>query len=303
MQLFPILFTGLILGVCVTTAAAEKYPRADLLIEPAQLALPDAASNVVILDSREQSQYGAGHIPGARWVDHAEWSKGFGDGDDTAGWTKRLADLGLDTSSKVIVYDDNLAKDAARVWWILRYWGLNDVRLLNGGWRGWQAAKSPIENQLPPPAKVTQPKLIPKAGRLATKGDLLSSLTGQKLQIVDARSEGEFCGIEGLSNKRAGAIPGAKQLEWSDLIDKDTQRFKSAAELAKLFAAASIDLARPTATHCQSGGRASVMAFGLELMGAKDVSNYYRSWSEWGNAADTPIVPGKPDQPKSDGKK
>jgi thiosulfate/3-mercaptopyruvate sulfurtransferase len=129
--------------------------------------------------------------------------------------------------------------------------------------------------------------------RLASKSDLLSSLTDGKLHIVDARSEAEFCGVEAMNNKRAGAIPGAKQLEWSDLIDKETQRFKSAAELSKLFATAGIDLARPTATHCQSGGRASVMAFGLELMGAKDVSNYYRSWSEWGNAGDTPVVPGK----------
>jgi thiosulfate/3-mercaptopyruvate sulfurtransferase len=127
----------------------------------------------------------------------------------------------------------------------------------------------------------------------------LSSLTGQKLQIVDARSKAEFCGVDVLSNKRAGAIPGAKQLEWSDLIDKETQRFKSAAELSRLLASAGIDLIHPTVTHCQSGGRASVMAFGLELMGAKDVSNYYRSWSEWGNSADTPIAPGNAGQPKS----
>ena len=56
---------------------------------------------------------------------------------------------------------------------------------------------------------------------------------------------------------------------------------------------AGIDLNRPTASHCQSGGRASVMAFGLELMGAQDVRNYYRGWSEWGNVEDTPVEPGK----------
>ena len=93
-----------------------------------------------------------------------------------------------------------------------------------------------------------------------------------------------------LKNRRGGAVPGAKHLEWSDLIDKDTQRFKPAAELRNLFRDAKITLDRPTATYCQSGGRAAVMAFGLELMGAKDVSNYYRSWAEWGNADDTPAV-------------
>jgi thiosulfate/3-mercaptopyruvate sulfurtransferase len=138
-------------------------------------------------------------------------------------------------------------------------------------------------------------KFVAKARpeKLATKEQLLDSLQSGKLQIVDARSEKEFCGIEKLTNKRAGAIPGAKQLEWIDLLDKETQRFKSAAEMRKLFEQAGIALDKPTAAHCQSGGRAAVMAFGLELMGAKDVSNYYPSWSEWGNASDTPVVPGK----------
>ena len=113
------------------------------------------------------------------------------------------------------------------------------------------------------------------------------------MQIVDARSEGEFCGTEPLKNKRAGAIPGAKHLEWSDLVDKGSQRFKPAGELRGLFRAAEIDPTAPSATHCQGGGRAAVMAFALELMGNSDVSNYYRSWGEWGNADDTPVVPGK----------
>jgi thiosulfate/3-mercaptopyruvate sulfurtransferase len=115
---------------------------------------------------------------------------------------------------------------------------------------------------------------------------------------VDARSEKEFCGVEKLSNKRGGAVPGARQLEWSDLIDKETHRFKPMTDLRKLFEQAGIVLDKPTTTYCQSGGRASVMAFGLELMGAKDVRNYYASWSEWGNADDTPITPGQPREKK-----
>ena len=129
-----------------------------------------------------------------------------------------------------------------------------------------------------------------RGGRLATKDQILKSLDGGDLQVVDARSEKDFCGIDKLANKRAGAIPGAKHLEWTDLLDKETHRFKSPAELKKLFDAAGIKLDRPMATHCQSGGRAAVMAFGLELMGAEDVGNHYRIWSEWGNAEDTPVV-------------
>ncbi len=99
-----------------------------------------------------------------------------------------------------------------------------------------------------------------------------------------------FCGIDKEDNKKGGAIPGAKHLEWSDLIDQDTQRFKGADQLRQLFDEAGIDLNRPTASHCNGGGRAAVMAFGLELMGAKEVRNYYRGWGEWGNSDDAPVM-------------
>ncbi|MDY3560495.1 sulfurtransferase [Gemmata sp. JC673] len=280
--------TVLTLAISFEGRAAE-YPRPELLTEPAALAQKDAGQGFVILDARAKAQYEAGHVPGARWVDHAEWANSFGDGKDAGVWSKRIGSIGLTADSRVVVYDDNQAKDAARVWWILRYWGVKDVRLLNGGWVGWEKGKYPTE-RAEPAIKFSAFKAVAAPERMATKDELLKSLPGGTLQIVDARSEGEFCGVDTLKNKRAGAIPGAKQLEWVDLIEKDSQRFKSPTELKKLFDGAGIKLDRSTVTHCQSGGRASVMAYGLELMGAKDVRNYYRSWSEWGNADDTPVV-------------
>ncbi len=177
-----------------------------------------------------------------------------------------------------------------RIWWILRYWGAPDVRLLNGGWVGWKAAGLSIEADKP---RTVEPRVFqatPYAKRLSSKRQLLDGLKDKTLQIVDARSQAEFCGIDKQTNKRAGAIPGARQLEWIDLIDKKTQRFKTADQLRAIFREAGIELDKPTATHCQSGGRASVMAFALELMGATEVSNYYAGWGEWGNADDTPVV-------------
>jgi thiosulfate/3-mercaptopyruvate sulfurtransferase len=103
----------------------------------------------------------------------------------------------------------------------------------------------------------------------------------------------EYCG-DTRTAKRNGAIPRARHLEWKDLIDPKTSRFKPPAEMTRLFKAAHINLDRPTVTYCQSGGRAAVLAFTLELMGAKNVRNYYRSWAEWGNDEDTPIEKPKP---------
>jgi thiosulfate/3-mercaptopyruvate sulfurtransferase len=275
----------------------DIYPRPELLIEPTQVAKPEIAKKYVILDARDITKYKKGHVPHALWVDHEQWAKAFGHGKDTAGWEKRIGGLGIGPHTKVVVYDDNFTKDAARIWWILRYWNVEEVRLLNGGWVGWKAGNHQTENTETTPTPVKfEAKALPD--RLATKEQLLDSLKDGKLQIVDARSEKEFCGIEKLTNKRAGAIPGAKQLEWIDLIDKETHRFRSASDMRKLFEQAGIALDKPTATHCQSGGRAAVMTFGLELMGAKNVSNYYPSWSEWGNADDTPVVPGNPREKK-----
>jgi len=271
-------------------ASDTEYPRPDLLIEAAALSRSEVAGQFVVLDARERKEYDEGRIPGAVWVDAVAWAKAFGDGKDAEGWSTRIGSLAIGPDAKVVVYDNVSFKDAARIWWILRYWGLEDARLLNGNWIGWTKAGLAIETGKPRAPTAAKFPAVPRSKRLATKGQLLDALKGPGLQIVDARSEAEFCGIDKAKNKRAGAIPGAKHLEWIDLIDKDTQRLKSPGELRRLFRDAGIDLEKSTATHCQSGGRAAVMAFAMELMGASDVSNYYASWSEWGNADDTPIV-------------
>lgn len=288
MNLTALVFTAVVIGAALWQADSPDYPNPGLLVEPDGLELRE----FVVLDARPIDAFTAGRVPGARWVDASDWSKGFDQGQDIEGWRRRIGQLGLDRSSKVVVYDDNLTKDAARIWWILRFWGFDDVRLLNGGWKGWQASGRDTEQSPSVQPTPTRPELRPIAERLATKERLLSALDSHDLQIIDSRSEAEFCGEEALKNKRAGAIPGAVHLEWDDLLEPKSGRFLPPDEMSKQFVTAGIDLGRPAATHCQSGGRASVMAFAMELMGAKDVSNYYRSWHEWSNAEDTPVVKG-----------
>jgi thiosulfate/3-mercaptopyruvate sulfurtransferase len=268
---------------------AKPYPHPELLIEAAELAKPEVARGFRILDARGRGGYNEGHVPGAVWVDVTTWGREFARQQDADAWAKRLGELGLDLDTRVVLYDDAPAKDAARIWWILRYWGVRDVRLVNGGWTAWKEINGPVVPD-EPKVTATAPKLKPQADRLATKDQLLDILaTGKAVQIVDARSREEYCGESDMA-QRNGAIPGALNKEWNEALDKKTQRFKSAEELAKLLAESGIDLTKPTVTYCQSGGRASVMAFTLELMGAKDVRNYYRSWAEWGNAKETPIA-------------
>jgi thiosulfate/3-mercaptopyruvate sulfurtransferase len=120
------------------------YPRAELLIEASELAKPEIAKQFHLLDVRSPEKYEAGHIPGAVRVNTSNWSKAFASTPDPELWGKHLAQVLLrDTNTRVVVYGDDV-RDTARVWWILRYWGVKDVRLLNGGWQAWETAKGPV---------------------------------------------------------------------------------------------------------------------------------------------------------------
>jgi thiosulfate/3-mercaptopyruvate sulfurtransferase len=280
-----------LLCLSLALAPAADYPRPELLIEPAELA---KATGLQVLDVRPRATYAEGHVPGAVWVDAVAWGKAFTPEADADGWAKRLGDAGIDPKGGIVLYGGDDVRDAVRLWWILRYWGGKDVRVLNGGWTAWKAADGAVsKDDVKPEARTVKVSAHPE--RLATKEQLLKELKAEPPPLLDARSEKEFCGEETLA-KKGGAIPGAVHLEWTECLDPKTKRFKTPEELAALFKERNVDVGKPAVTYCQSGGRAAVVAFTLELMGGKDVRNYYRSWAEWGNADDTPTVkpPKKP---------
>ena len=284
------LVAGVLLGFAAGPALAGGYPAADLLIEPAELAKPAVASRFRVLDTRPREYYLAGHIPEALWVDHEAWGKEFAAGPELAVWQQLVGDLGIKHNTPLVIYDDGRARTAAHVWWILHYWGFEDVRLLNGGWKAWTLGGASTDRIFPVfPAE--RLKLRPLPVRLVRIDQMLELVQDREQQIIDARSPAEFRG-DVKTARRNGAIPSARHLDSSTVIDSQTWRFKSAADLTELFSAAGIDPDRPTITYCHSGDRAALMAFTLELMGARNVRNYYHGWAEWGNAPDTPVVSG-----------
>jgi thiosulfate/3-mercaptopyruvate sulfurtransferase len=270
----------------VAFAAEPAYAKPDLLVEAAELIKTPA--KFVLLDVRNKPAYDVGHIPGASRVDVDAWSKAMAGKDGEKEWGARLGALGVELDKPVVVYGWGKAVDPGRVWWMLCFWGIRDVRLLNGGYDAYLKAGGKPTKASPAP-KATTPMVKRMMERLATKEQLLAELKSGKVgTLIDARMSREFFGTI-MSAKRNGAIPEAKNLEWVELINKEG-KFKSAAELAKLFKDADIDPTKPTTTYCQSGGRAAVMAFAVELMTGKPARNYYRSWAEWGNDDKTPIV-------------
>ena len=268
--------------------APAKYARPEILAAAADLLKPEQREKVRILDARTAEKYAGGHVPGAVNAPLAVWAKAITEVKaDAAFWKAELAAVGVAPGKPVVVYAEDV-RDAAKAWWFLHTAGVPDVRLLNGGWAAYTAANGEVEKTA---AKATADphdwKVAPE--RVATKEELLELLKDGTATVVDARSDGEFTG-EKLASKRGGHVPGAAHLEWTDLLDPKTGEFKPAGELAKLIADRKIDLSKRCVTYCQGGGRAAVMAFGLRLMGADDVRNYYRSWGEWGNDPDTPVA-------------
>jgi thiosulfate/3-mercaptopyruvate sulfurtransferase len=210
-----------------------KEPRT-MLIEPEDLQGELKKTRLRILDTRPQSEYAKGHIPGAVRVDGKRWqqlgSKEGGFRDATA-WGKEVGRLGIRADSDVVVYGSNLP-DTARIWWTLKYLGLSNVTILDGGWDLWAKEKRPTDTSLPDIDVVDfKPKL--QADRLEEIDSLKKSLQTGKVTVVDARSKAEFTGQD-VRGKRGGHIPGAKHLEWKELLEKDG-RFKSPEDLRALF--------------------------------------------------------------------
>ena len=269
--------------------AKEKAEFA-FLVEPEELSAQLKNESLVVIDARSLKAWQNSHIPGAVSANVNEWKTLFSQQQDEKVWSQRIGELGIDQETSVVIYDDPVYPNSGRLWWLLNYWGVKEVKLLHGGWKGWLKLKLPTESQSVSPVKK---KFVakPRSQLLISKADLLKSLKEENpRQIIDTRSLGEHQGTSKGGNKRGGAIPGAKHLDWNDLVDHKTSRLKSAEEIRKLAKEAEIDLKQPCVVHCQSGARASFVMLVLQSLGAKDVSNYYPGWSEWGNDDQTPIV-------------
>ncbi len=271
--------------------AYSSVNKISLLIEPAELEGQLQRERLRIIDTRSMDRYEQGHIPGAVRVDVASWKElgttkgGF---QNAKAWGQKVRRLGINADSEIVVYGDGLTS-TARIWWTLKYLGLKEVKILNGGWNVWVNEKRPSSSVLP---RVTSTKFVPQfqADRLEEIDSLKKSLRTSKVTIVDTRSEGEYTGRV-VRGKRGGHIPGATHLEWKEVLAADG-RFKPVAELQKLFRERGILPEETVVSYCQSGARASVEAFALELVGYPQVKLFVRSWEQWSADPEAPVEKG-----------
>ncbi len=267
---------------------AAKVPIASkdqLLVDREQLEAMLGAEDTVILDTRPSDDYQLGHVPGAVRVDPIAWRKHShesGGLSDVAYWSSEIGGLGIDANTSVVVYGRSLSS-AARVWWHLKFAGVQSVALLDGGWALWKAGGKPEEMGANTPVSVAFTPQF-QTDLLATKEDVAAALDLPSVAIVDARSLEEY---EGKGQPRGGHLRGAVHLEWKELLDVNG-RVKSKEELRKLFAQRGLDEEQTVIAHCMSGGRSSMEALALQLAGFQDVKNYYCGWIEWSQPEESP---------------
>jgi thiosulfate/3-mercaptopyruvate sulfurtransferase len=272
-----------------------EYANPQLLIAPRELAelIRNAGTAPLILDLRPPEAYAAGHIPGAIHIDL--WGVSLTDTDPAPlkafMWMIEhvLAIHGVTESTPIVVYDEQSGVRAARAFWFLEYFGHPSVRLLDGGFGAWEREQLPTTRDAgPPPKSEWTGDRVDKT--IATWRDVYDALSRVDAVIVDARSDGEYCGTT-VRAKRGGAVPGAVHLEWTrNLTPQGT--FKPAGELARMYTDAGVTPDKEVITYCQGGYRAAHSYLALRLLGYPRVRNYVGSWKEWGDRDDLPVEKG-----------
>ena len=275
--------------------AAMSYAHPEQLVDTDWVAAHAADANVRVVDMR-QSGFDGGHVPGAVYLSpvairDANAAPTFLP--TPAAFEQMMGKLGISNTTRVIVYDERGGIYAARLWWILSYYGHTNVALMNGGWLKWAAEQRPTTTESPaPPAGRFTARPQPKW--LATASDVVAAIDKPGIAIVDARTSAEIEGKDLRNIKRGGFIPSSTPVYWEDLLDMPQRTFKSADELKQIYEARGIVPSKEVIAYCQVGMRASVDLFALHLIGYDKLRNYLGSWEEWGNRDDLPIATKKP---------
>ncbi|MCZ6690073.1 MAG: sulfurtransferase [Planctomycetota bacterium] len=248
----------------------------------------------------ETSAYDQGHVPGAiSWNWQTDLQDQLRRGLATKEKFEELCSgSGLSPETTVVVYGDNQNWFAAWALWQLKVYGHRDVRLMNGGRKRWVEEGRDLSKDKPNITPSAYEAREPDTSIRAFRGEVFELLGQETYNLVDVRSPDEFSGKiispPGLPEtaQRAGHIPGAKNIPWSEATNEDGT-FKSISELEELYGSAGLSKDKKTIAYCRIGERSSHTWYVLKyLLGYEDVKNYDGSWTEWGNLIDAPIIKG-----------
>jgi thiosulfate/3-mercaptopyruvate sulfurtransferase len=204
-------------------------------------------------------------------------------------FTRKMAELGISDGMTIVIYEQTGVFSAPRAWWMLRTFGAREVHILDGGLEAWIQAGLPVEAG--PVKRNIAATFMANVKAEAVKGfEQVQRMIADGSQILDARSAGRFAGTapEPRPGLSSGHMPGARSVPFTELVVDG--RIKDESGLRELFAAKEVDLEQPITTTCGSGVTAAVIALGLEIAGAKQVSLYDGSWAEYAQRPEAVIT-------------
>jgi thiosulfate/3-mercaptopyruvate sulfurtransferase len=273
----------------------------DVLVEPEWLEqhLNDESIRIVEVDENP-ALYAEGHIPGAIGFD---WKEDLQDplrrdflGPEAFG--RLFGEHGVSNENTIVLYGDRNNWFAAYTYWYLKYYGHDNVRLLNGPREKWIADGRPVSAEKPSHAPATFTAQPGDEGIRARRDEVLAAIDAPT-RLVDVRSAAEFVGeiiapvgYEQEGAQRAGHIPGAASVPWAQAVNEDGT-FKPEQELRELYASKGVLDGQDVIAYCRIGERSAHTWFVLhELLGHDRVKNYDGSWTEWGSRVGVPVETG-----------
>ncbi len=263
-----------------------------LILEAEQLQAQLDNNNIVIIDLSQPTSYLQQHIPGAFFLEYSWITKVqnpvMGLLPDVEQLNRVLSAFGITTDTHIVAYDDEGGGHACRLLWTLDTLGHPHYSLLNGGLPNWAHKDLPLSKDIiwPTPSHYSA---MENTSPIANKQFILDSLDDKNTIIMDCRSPMEYSGAKVFA-ARGGHIPGAVNINWTDLIDTENQLcLKPITEMEDILQSKGITKDKTVITHCQTHHRSSHSYIVLKSLGYENVKGYPGSWSDWGNDPSTPI--------------